>query len=260
MRRVFITCPKDRSTRSYCAGRPAWPRIIPVLLLAAFMTRGAAAQDLQPILFHGVVLDADTREPLTGAHFSVKNRSAGAADSRGMFSFYARHSDTVTFTCVGYRSYMMNVADTLRAREYVAAIWLSTDTLMIPAVVVMPRLGNIKAAIMSQPPAADQELINASNNLRIAAYQGITSTSRQVDPASNYELLRQQQRIDVYEKGGIPSSQMVSLSPFTLIPMLYILAKGPPEDPEPPKPYISVRELEKLRTMHDSIIFKGLVR
>jgi len=254
--------PRERSTRSYCAGRPAWSRILPVLtlLLTAFMTQGAAAQDLQPILFHGVVLDADTREPLTGAHFTVKHRSAGAADSRGMFSFYARHNDTVTFTCVGYRTHSMTVADTLRAREYVAAIWLSTDTLLIPAVVVMPRLGNIKAAIMSEPPAADQELINASNNLRIAAYQGITSASRQVDPASNYELLRQQQRIEAYEKGGIPSSQMLSLSPITLIPLIYVLVKGPPEDPEPPKPYISVRELERLRNMHDSLIFKAPVR
>lgn len=222
------------------------------------MMQGAVAQDLQPILFHGVILDADTREPLTGAHFTVRNRSAGATDSRGMFSFYARHNDTVTFTSVGYRSHTMTVADTLRAREYVTAVWLSTDTLMIPAVVVMPRLGNIKAAILSEPPAANQELINATNNLRIATYQGITSASRLEDPASNYELLRQKQRIDAYEKGGIPSSQMVSISPFTIIPLIYILAKGLPEDPEPPKPYISVRELERLRTMHDSILYKRL--
>lgn len=253
---MFITFPRERSTRSYCADKQPWLRLLPLLLLAAFMTQEAETQDLQPILFHGVIFDADSREPLTGAHFTVKNRSAGAADSRGMFSFFARHNDTVTFTSVGYRPHTMPVADTLRAREYVVAIWLSTDTLMIPAVVVMPRIGNIKAAIMSGPPATNQELINATNNLKIAAYQGITSASRQVDPASNYELLRQKQRIDAYEKGGIPSSQMVSLSPFTIIPLIYILAKGLPEDPEPPKPYISVRELERLRTMHDSILYK----
>lgn len=256
MTRVFITCPKDRSTRSYCAGKREWLRLLTLLLLTAFMIRGAEAQDLQPTLFHGVILDADTREPLTGAHFAVKHRSAGAADSRGMFSFYARHDDTVTFTCVGYRTHSMTVADTLRAREYVVAIWLSTDTLMIPAVVVMPRLGNIKASIMSEPPATNQELINASNNLRIAAYQGITNASRLEDPASNYELLRQKQRVDAYEKGGIPSSQMVALSPITLIPLIYILAKGLPEDPAPPKPYISVRELEKLRSVHDSLVYR----
>ncbi len=257
---MFIMFPRERSTRSYCADRQSWLRLLPLLLLAAFMTRGAEAQKQQSMLFHGVILDADTREPLTGAHYAVRNRSAGAADSRGMFSFYARHNDTVSFTSVGYRTFIMSVADTLTAREYVVAIWLSSDTLMIPAVVIMPRLGNIKAAIMSEPPATNQELINASNNLKIAAWQGITSTSRQVDPASNYELLRQKQRIDAYEKGGIPSSQMVSLSPFTIIPLIYILATGLPEDPAPPPPYISVRELEKLRNMHDSIIFRGPVR
>jgi hypothetical protein len=256
MKRVFITFPRERSTRSYCADKQSWLRLLPLLFLAAFMTQEAEAQDLQPILFHGVIFDADSREPLTGVHFTVKNRSAGAADSRGMFSFFARYNDTVTFTSVGYRPHIMPVSDTLRAREYVVAIWLSTDTLMIPAVVVMPRIGNIKAAIMSEPPATNQELINATNNLKIAAYQGITSANRLEDPASNYELLRQKQRIDAYEKGGIPSSQMISISPFTIIPLIYILAKGLPEDPEPPKPYISVREMEKLRTMHDSILYK----
>jgi len=264
-------------TRSSFAGKSA---ALPALLfiLLALHPQATSGQQASPILFHGVILDADTRQPLTGAHFQVRGRSlgvtgemdrssggasgervrsSGAADSRGMVSFYARHLDTVTFTCVGYKDYNMPVHDSLRAKEYVAGIYLTSDTLMMAAVVVIPRIGNLRSAIMSEPPATNQELINATNNLRLSAYQGLTSASRLGDPASNYAVLRQQQRYDAYEKGQIPSDQMLAVSPLTLIPLIYLLAVGPPEVPEPPVPYISAREMDNLRAFHDSLIYRA---
>ena len=257
MKSVFTMFRRGRLTRSSFAGKAAVALPSLLFLLLAFRSQSTAAQQADPILFHAVILDADTREPLTGAHFQVRGRSSGAADSRGMVSFYARRRDTVTFTSVGYKEYQMTVHDTLRAMEYVAGIYLTTDTLMMAAVVVMPRIGNIRAAIMSEPPPTNQEMINATNNLRLSTYQGLTSASRLGDPAANYEVLRQLQRYDAYEKGQIPADKMLALSPFALIPLIYILAVGPPEVPEPPVPYISAREMENLRAVHDSLIYRG---
>ncbi len=207
------------------------------------------------ILFHGIILDSGTREPLTGAHYINMHSSAGAADGRGQVSFYARPLDTVTFTCVGYKDLRMVISDTLYAKEYTAGIYMSSDTLMIEEVVVRPRLGNLRAEIMADRPPADQEMINAANNLKLSAYQGLTSTSELGDPAMNYEFLRQKQRTEAIEKGGIPSDKMVGLSPFTIIPLIYILAKGLPEDPKPPAPYISARERQQIRALHDSLVY-----
>ncbi|MFZ2287138.1 MAG: hypothetical protein WAV93_09155 [Bacteroidales bacterium] len=248
--------PRGPLTRSSFPGNTA--TVLPAILffLSALLPLAATAQQQGPILFHGVILDADTRQPLTGAHYSISGARAGAADSRGMISFYAHYRDTVTFTCVGYKEYRMTVQDTLRAREYVAGIYLSSDTLMIAEVVVVPRFGNIRTEIMSERPAAGQELINATNNLRLSAYQGLVNAGRLGDPATNYELLRQRQRYEAYEKGQIPASQMVAVSPLTLIPLIYLLAAGLPEDPEPPVPYISAREMEHLRAVHDSLIWE----
>lgn len=285
MKSVCITFQRGHLTRSSFAGKPAaLPAILFILL--ALHPQGTSAQQAAPILFHGVILDAETRQPLTGAHYQVMGRttaaagardmgsgasgerirssgasgerirSSGAADSRGMVSFYARHLDTVIFTCVGYKDYNMPVHDSLRAREYVAGIYLTSDTLMMAAVVVIPRIGNLRSAIMSEPPATNQELINATNNLRLSAYQGLTGASKLGDPATNYELLRQKQRSEAYEKGQIPSDQMLAVSPLTLIPLIYLLAVGPPEVPEPPVPYISAREMDNLRAFHDSLIYR----
>jgi len=213
-------------------------------------------QQTSTILFHGIILDSGTHEPLTGAHYINMHSSAGAADSRGQVSFYARPRDTVTFTCVGYKDFRMVISDTLYAREYTAGIFMSTDTLIIEGVVVVPRLVNVRAEIMADRPPADQEMINASNNLKLSAYQGITSTAELGDPVANYELLRQKQRTDAIERGGVPSDKMLGLSPFTILPLIYILAKGLPEAPKPPAPYISSREMQQIRAMHDSLVYR----
>ena len=242
-------------TRSFFAGKSS-AAILFFFILCLLPLQAASGQQTGPVLFHGIVFDASTRQPLPDAHWKVSGRSAGAADSRGMFSLYAHRNDTVTFTCIGYRHFTMTIQDTLRAREYTAGIYLTGDTTMIPAVVVIPRLGNIRAEIMSERPTQNQEVINATNNLRMAVYQGLTNAPELGDPATNYELLRQKQRMEAYEKGQIPSSQMVGLSPFTLIPLIYMLAVGPPEDPEPPAPHISARDLDFLRQVNDSLLVR----
>ena len=121
---------------------------------------------------------------------------------------------------------------------------------------IIPRLGNIRAEIMADRPAPSQEMINASNNIRMGVYQGLTTQPDLGDPLVNYELLRQTQRMEAYEKGQIPSGQMVGLSPLILIPLIQRLASGPPVDHVPPAPHISARDLEHLRRVHDSLIFR----
>ncbi|MCK7539371.1 MAG: hypothetical protein MZV63_54920 [Marinilabiliales bacterium] len=61
---------------------------------------------------------------------------------------------------------------------------------MIAAVVVIPRIGNIRAEILSERPAPDQDLINATNNLKLSAYQGLTTAAKLGDPNANYEVLQ----------------------------------------------------------------------
>jgi hypothetical protein len=151
----------------------------------------------------------------------------------------------------------MIIGDTLLAKEYVLGIYLSSDTLMIPAVVVMPRLVNMRAEIMAEKPGIDDATFNATNNLKISTYQGLTAATRLDDPAANYQVIRHMQAIEAGEKGGIPSSQMVALSPFAIIPLIYVLAKGLPENPPAPAPYISAKEMNRIRAMHDSLIYKS---
>lgn len=256
MRTRFIMYPRDLLTRSYCGSKTASFFLPCLFTLFISVSSGLRGQQPLSILFQGIVLDSGTKEPLSGAYYFIMHKSAGTADERGLVSFFARPHDTVTFTCVGYKDFRMVISDTLHAREYTAGIFMSSDTLIIEGVVVVPRLGNLRSEIMTDRKPADQKMINASNNLKLSAYQGLTGTNQLGDPAMNYQLLRQKQRTEAIEKGSIPTDKMLGLNPFTIIPVIYILAKGLPEDPEPPAPYISTRELEQIRALHDSLIYK----
>lgn len=255
--RTFTTFLKERSTRSSCANSNGRFCLLFFFILATSSLLRLSAQQAAPILFHGLVLDTETRQPLSGAHYMKGNGTAGAADDRGMISFYARHRDTIRFSFVGYKDFNMVISDTLLAQEYVLGIYLTSDTLMIPAVVIMPRLVNMRAEIMAVKPGVDNATINATNNLKISTYQGLTAATRLDDPAANYEVIRHMQAKEAGEKGGIPSDQMVAFNPFVIIPIVYILAKGLPEDPPAPAPYISAKELNRITAMHDSLIYKS---
>jgi len=254
--RAFIMYQKEHSTRSSCANSKDRLCLTFLFILVSSSLLRLSAQELAPILFHGIVVDTETRQPLKGAHYIIRDKTAGAADSRGMVSFYARHRDTVRFSCVGYKDFQLVIGDTLLAQEYVVGIYLSSDTLLIPAVVVMPRLVNMRAEIMAEKPGIDDATVNATNNLKISAYQGLTAATRLDDAAANYEVIRRAQALAAGEKGGISSGQMISFSPFTIIPLIYILARGLPEDPPAPAPHISAKELSRIRALHDSLIYK----
>jgi hypothetical protein len=246
---------KDRLRKLLSANRRSISCFLLPLFFFFFVIQSISGQEPAVSLFHGIVLDSETGQPLYGAHFIIGRRATGSADSKGLVSFYAHDHDTVRFTCIGYKDALMILSDTLFAREYAAGIFMTADTLKVPDVVILPRVRNIRAEILSKPTLPDQETANAINNLKISAYQGRTGVTKLGDPAANYELLRQQQQIDAIKKGGIPSSAMVSVSPFTLIPLIFVLAKGLPEEPPAPQPYISQKDLEQIIAIHDSLIF-----
>jgi hypothetical protein len=74
------------------------------------------------------------------------------------------------------------------------------------------------------------------------------------DPSVNYEILRQKQKTDAFERGGIPSDRIAGLSPFLLIPAAYLLIRGVPEPPTPPKPQLSSKDLLELQNRYLEVL------
>ncbi|MBE3086004.1 MAG: hypothetical protein IMZ64_07285 [Bacteroidetes bacterium] len=199
------------------------------------------------ILFHGLVMDANTLSPLANSQIMINRAFSSVSGNDGTFAFYVNRNDTVVFKSLGYKSTILFVSDTLTGREFIAGIYMNSDTLSIGEVVIVPRLINLKSEIMNAKTKTPATMENARYNVAVSAYQGRNSQNKLGDPASNYELLRQNQKVDAYERGGIPSDKMVGLSPLLLIPAAYLLLHGLPEKPAPLKPQLSDQEVDQIQ-------------
>jgi len=200
-----------------------------------------------PILFRGVILDASSKTQLGGSQIMINRSRSAISSENGTFSFYANKKDTIIFSMLGYKPASLIVNDTLSGTEFLTGVYLETDTIFIGEVIIIPKLTSLKAEIMNPKISSDARFENARSNMSIASYQGRISQGKLGDPASNYEFIRQQQKITAFEKGGIPSDKMVGLSPLLLIPAAYLLIHGTPEIPPPPKAQISSKDLDELQ-------------
>jgi hypothetical protein len=202
------------------------------------------------ILFRGVIIDASTLGRLGSSQIIINRAISGISADDGTFSFYANKNDTVLFSMLGYKTARLVVNDSLSGTEFLTGVYLETDTLLIGEVIIMPKLTNLKTEMMNPTIKTDPKLENARTNLSVSSYQGRTGQSKMGDPNINYAVQRQRQITDAYEKGGIPSDKMVGISPLLLIPAAYLLLRGLPETPDPPKQQISSKDMEELNKIY----------
>lgn len=206
------------------------------------------------ILFQGVVFDASTLKVVPNTQIFLNRSFSSISDEKGAFALYASIRDTVIFRSLGFKPTAVVVGDSLAERQYLAGIYMKTDTLEIGEVVIIPKLGNLKSEILNSKSRMPEQMDNARYNVAISAYQGRNSTGKLGDPASNYEMLRTQQKYDAYEKGQIPSDRIAGISPFILLPAAYMLMHGLPDRPNAMKPDVSDFELDQMmkKYLHSS--------
>jgi hypothetical protein len=185
------------------------------------------------ILLNGIIRDASTLVPLENTQIKINGSFVSVSDEEGTF-----------IVRVNKRAYFF-VSDTLSSSEFLTGVYMRTDTLSIGEVVITPRLSYLRSDILKTPPTT-VEMENAKYNLAVSAYQGKVAISRLGDPASNYSVLHQKQRLDAFEKGTIPSDRMVALSPLILIPAAYLLMNGLPEREPPLKSNLTKQELDQI--------------
>ena len=226
-------------------------RIWSVLLFTCLIWQGVSCQIIKQsgsgILFHGLVMDGATLSPIANSQILINRSFLSVSDQEGAFAFWVNRRDTIVFRSLGYKSVTLFISDTLVGREFMTGIYMNTDTLSIGEIIIVPRLANLKSDLLNTRTESRPEIENAKYNLAVSAYQGKQSQSILGDPGSNYELLRQKQRINAFEKGGIPSDKIIGLSPFMLLPAAYLLIHGLPEKPAPLKSNLTRQEVDQIQ-------------
>jgi len=199
------------------------------------------------ILFHGVVMDAKTFSPIPNSQILINHSFTSVSNTDGNFAFFVSVNDSVLFKHLGYKPTVLYIRDTLAGKDFIAGIYMNSDTLSIGEVVIVPRYLNLKSAIMNAPSKVPSTMDNARYNVAISAYQGRTTQGKLGDPSANYDLIRQRQKVNAYEKGGIPSDKIVGISPLLLVPAAYLLIHGIPEKTGPLEQKLTDQELDQIQ-------------
>ncbi|HOO98384.1 MAG TPA: carboxypeptidase-like regulatory domain-containing protein [Bacteroidales bacterium] len=221
--------------------------ILPLLVVCScsLFSQGSGTTG-KMLLFHGLIRDAETNAAIGGSQIFINRIFSGVSDEEGRFAFYVNRRDTVIFRSLGYKPATIQVDDSLSGKEFIAGVFMHTDTLGIQQVVIMPRIASLRSDLLRPQISSDKKLDNAKFNLAVSAYQGRVVQGELGDPAMNYEIIRQQQKNDAYSKGQIPSDKLVGLSPLLLIPAAYLLINGIPEKPVMVIPVISDSEADMI--------------
>lgn len=205
------------------------------------------------LLFHGVVMDANTFIPVSNSQILINHAFTSVSSGDGTFAFFVNRFDTVLFKHIGYKSTLFFVSDTLVGKDFMAGIFMKNDTVSIGEVVIVPRFVNLKSAIMNAPSKIPSTMDNARYNVAISGYSGRTTQGKLGDPATNYDLLRERQKVNAFEKGGIPSDRIAGLNPLLLLPAAYLLIHGAPQKPEPFEYRLTDQELEQIKKKYQEI-------
>ena len=204
----------------------------------------------EPILFRGVILDASSRTRLGSSQILINRSMSAISEEDGTFSFYANKNDTIIFSLLGYKPVLLIVNDTISGKEFLTGVYLETDTLNAGEVIIVPKLTNLKAEMMNPRINSDARLENARTNISVASYQGRAGQAKLGDPDINYGVIMQKQKVEAFERGGIPSDKIAGISPFMILPAVYLLLHGLPEPPIAPKYQISSKDLEELQKLY----------
>jgi hypothetical protein len=223
-----------------------------------FFSASCFCQDIKnagaKILFHGLVLDAKSESPLTNSQIVINGSFYSVTDNDGRFTFYVNKDDTVIFSRLGYKPSVLYVSDTLTGKEFIAGIFMNSDTLSIGEVVIVPRITNLKSEILNPRTPVNPQIEYAKDNLAVSAYQGRVTQGRMGDPSTNYVVLAHKRRMDAYSKGMIPSDQIAAISPLMLIPAVYLLIHGLPQKPPPFQPRLTEQEINQIHKKYMEIL------
>jgi hypothetical protein len=199
------------------------------------------------ILIRGLVIDASNFSPISNSQIMINNVFSSVSGVDGSFFFYVNVYDTVVFRSLGYKESVMNISDTLHGAEFITGIYLNTDTLSIGEVIILPAYKNLKSEIMNTKSKAPTGMDNARYNVAVSAYQGKYGQNVLGDPLVNYSLINTKQKIDAFEKGGIPSNNMVGLNALLLIPAAaYLYLHGLPETAPPLRPELTENDVAQI--------------
>lgn len=177
----------------------------------AFSQKKSAATDKSLVQFSGVVVTADSLQPLPYTSIIIKNTYRGTiTDYFGFFSFVAKMGDTIEFAAIGYKRAEVVIPDTLTDQRCSMIQLLQRDTILLKEVVIFPwpTKEQFKEAFINLR-VPDDDLARAEKNLDRNQINFLAATMA-MDGSMNYKNFINQQSTRMYYTGQMPTTNLMN--------------------------------------------------
>lgn len=148
-----------------------------------FFLNNSFAQDnnskLTQLIFEGVVFNSDSlQQPLQGVNLIVNNNKGATTNAKGVFSIPVSANDSIKFTHVGFRSFMIYIPDSVKSGKFTATLFMVHDTIKLEQFFVWSdgSYDSFKNSILNMDVKPDLSLIRAKNNVFLSVYEAKTTT------------------------------------------------------------------------------------
>ncbi|GAC1442819.1 MAG: hypothetical protein NVSMB63_11430 [Sediminibacterium sp.] len=92
------------------------------------------------VQFSGVVMTADSLRGIGSASIIVQGKGRGTiSNSDGVFSIAVLKGDKITFSCIGFKDYSIQIPRNLEGNQFTWIQLLVSDTNYLPATILRPR-------------------------------------------------------------------------------------------------------------------------
>lgn len=165
-----------------------------IILWICLWAGGVSAQRVfvaDTITFSGIIINAETDQPMSDVACHHGNRGT-LSNSDGLFTIRVRRQDTVSFTYVGFKPYVVVVPDSLTDKEYMLGIFMTPDTLMLSEAIIVRRFGEERR----------QKLMYARNNMAGVMKQAYAPV-KEMDADMNQRMMVNQYARSVEMRGHV---------------------------------------------------------
>jgi CarboxypepD_reg-like domain len=184
------------------------------LLLAAVtpaQSQSRAIDNTKLIQFSGVVLTADSLQPIPFSSVIIRNARRGTlTDFYGFFSFVAVKGDTIDFQYTGYKTASYILPDSLKDNHYSIIQIMLRDTINLKETVILPwpSKDEFKRAFV-ELKLPDDDYKRAQRNFELASVKEIQDQVG-YDGSINYKMAMQQRQTQLYNAGQYPSISVLN--------------------------------------------------
>ena len=174
-----------------------------LLIFTSALSLNSNAQDKKLVQFSGIVIHADSLEPLPFVNIiNVSRNYRGTyTDMRGFFSLVVSVGDTVQISCLGYKKQELIIPENLQGNTLSAIFKLKMDAIDLPMVSIFPfaTIEQFKQAFIKLR-LPDDDLMIAKRNLDDRLMMALSSAMTW-DGSQNTKYYFQQQSEKLYWRG-----------------------------------------------------------